>query len=123
MVSDAISWTQYVVSGYAMSYSEMQYAVSGYAMSYSAMQYALSGYAMSYSEMQYAVSGYAMSYCEMQSYQWMEYAVLRDRILSYPEMQLRILQGRVAPEVKSRLYENTEVRYKNALFFISTLHS
>ena len=25
----------------------------------------------------------------------------------------RILQGRVAPEVKSRLYENTEVRYNN----------
>ena len=34
------------------------------------------------------------------------------------EAQLRILQGRVAPEVKSRLYENTEVRYNNALFHI-----
>ena len=32
--------------------------------------------------------------------------------------KLRILQGRVAPEVKSRLYENTEVRYNNALFHI-----
>ena len=33
--------------------------------------------------------------------------------------KLRILQGRAAPAVKSRLYENTEVRYNNALFFIS----
>ena len=33
-------------------------------------------------------------------------------------IKLRILQGRVAPEVKSRLYENTEVRYNNALFHI-----
>ena len=33
-------------------------------------------------------------------------------------VKLRILQGRVAPEVKSRLYENTEVRYNNALFHI-----
>ena len=31
-------------------------------------------------------------------------------------MQLGILN--VAPEVKSKLYENTEVRYNNALFFI-----
>ena len=29
------------------------------------------------------------------------------------ELLLRILQGRVAPAVKSRLYENTEVRYNN----------
>ena len=33
-------------------------------------------------------------------------------------LKLRILQGRVAPEVKSKLYENTEVRYNNALFLI-----
>ena len=32
--------------------------------------------------------------------------------------KLRILQGRVAPEIKSRLYENTKVRYNNALFHI-----
>ena len=31
--------------------------------------------------------------------------------------ELKILQGHVAPEVKSRLYENTEVRCNNALFF------
>ena len=36
----------------------------------------------------------------------------------FPQLsKLKILQGRVAPEVKSRLYENTEVRYNNALFF------
>ena len=29
------------------------------------------------------------------------------------EISLKILQGRAAPEVKSRLYENTEVRYNN----------
>ena len=29
------------------------------------------------------------------------------------EIQLKILQGRAAPEVKSRLYENTVVRYSN----------
>ena len=32
--------------------------------------------------------------------------------------KLRILQGRVATEVNLKLYENTEVRYNNALFFI-----
>ena len=34
--------------------------------------------------------------------------------------QLKILQGREAPEVKSKLYENTEVRYNNALFLINS---
>ena len=40
------------------------------------------------------------------------------RIEAASGYKLRILQGRVAPEVKSRLYENTEVRYNNALFHI-----
>ena len=42
------------------------------------------------------------------------------KVLSLPgtiKEKLKILQGREAPEVKAKLYKNTEVRYNNALFF------
>ena len=46
-------------------------------------------------------------------------ALTRDILFWYSNMKLKILQGREAPTVKSRLYENTEVRYNDALFYIT----
>ncbi len=47
-------------------------------------------------------------------------ALTRDILFWYSNMKLKEIENeREAPTVKSRLYENTEVRYNNALFYIT----